>query len=917
MSTPKDSSFPQKIDRYEICRLIGKGGMGEVFLAYDSLCQRQVALKRIRQDLLSHPQIRARFLGEAHITCKLSHPSIIPIYTIHQSPDSIFYTMPFVEGETLKQTLKKAVLQAKKGECTENGPHAVQALMRIFLAICQAVAYAHAQKIIHRDLKLENVIVGKYGEVFVLDWGLAQNWLQAEQPSPEPKIHTSKYVTRMGKIVGTATYMSPERALGTKASPTTEVYALGVILYQLLTLKAPFPKQSLEQLRHSPQRQEWVDPLIAAPHREIPRLLCRIVDRCLCFDPLERYRSVDELVQELAIYTEGRSDWTIAAKLDIYKKKDWEFQENIFISEQTAIAQISQSADWFSLMISKHSFPGNIRIETIIRLGENCRGVGFLISVPEAEERSFVAEGYCLWIGSDLIPSTKLLKSNAEILNAPNIFLKRGQSYRLVVEKIDDSIHLLLNEKRQLTYTAHIPLNGSHIGILSKDADFWMTPLLVSVGNLQLTLSCLAVPDAFLAHRDYPKALIEYHRISNSFPDRKEGREAIFRAGLTFLEQAKRNPFQAQALLNSASIEFEKLHNTPGAPLEYLGKALLYQFTKEEEEEVKCFTLAYRRYPNHPLLPILQEEIVSRLHGFSQLERATSYQFILLTISHIPTSAQDAHTIQLIGNLQKHWEPLEFLSPSDVKIALAFWLAKPHLIGEMLRLECEKETVSGPMLENGMLALLHLEADELARSFYLSFRSKISSSFTHLQLWDTFFFPPAPDTIEPIIEAVAFLEGPIAQRFILWLVDTAMAKQDVKTAQKLLTALSKRFVDVPFSITIRCIQLLLWEKKWEESLQILTMQIQEQSQKKNSLLHFLLGCYFAATRGPKEALTHFSALPSTSILHSDDLGIFFLTDRLGDHWLKQAFFWEKQQLRRQLALYSHCLGKQVVFLAKD
>ena len=165
--------FPEKIGHYEIVKSLGKGGMGEVFLAFDPLCKRTVALKCIRQDLSKYEVIKERFLREAHVAAQLNHPSIIPIFSIETGGLEVFYTMPFVEGQTLKEILKEASSQEKEGEAGHPIGSSTLALTRIFLSVCQAIAYTHAKGIVHRDIKPDNIIVGKYGEVLILDWGLA------------------------------------------------------------------------------------------------------------------------------------------------------------------------------------------------------------------------------------------------------------------------------------------------------------------------------------------------------------------------------------------------------------------------------------------------------------------------------------------------------------------------------------------------------------------------------------------------------------------------------------------------------------------------------------------------------------------------------------------------------------------------
>ena len=132
-----------------------------------------MAIKRIRPELQNNKTIRRRFLREAKVASALTHPSIIPIFEIQIEPPEIYYTMPYVEGETLRQILQALKKRIKKGEPRHPTVRSIPALARIFLQVCEAVAYTHSKGILHRDLKPENIIVGKYGEVLILDWGIA------------------------------------------------------------------------------------------------------------------------------------------------------------------------------------------------------------------------------------------------------------------------------------------------------------------------------------------------------------------------------------------------------------------------------------------------------------------------------------------------------------------------------------------------------------------------------------------------------------------------------------------------------------------------------------------------------------------------------------------------------------------------
>jgi serine/threonine-protein kinase len=927
-----DPSSPDDLlsNRYQLIENIGKGGMGEVFLAFDAACGRRIALKKIRSDLLEHPQIRHRFLKEAHITCQLMHPAIIPIYSIQTDLLSAYYTMPFVEGETLKQIIRKTKKQEKKGEKLDHLGGSIPALMRIFITICQAVAYAHAKGVLHRDLKPENVIIGKYGEVLILDWGLAK-YLHPPTPEEEdlssptpPEKFQHAEITRIGKVVGTVAYMAPERGMGQPATIQTDIYALGVILYQLLTLRTPFQRGTLEEFRKSMADEEWVDPVLVAPYRDVPHMLARLTEKCLSRNPQERFSSVDDLIHELENYLEGRSEWFQVAELEIKRKIDWEFQEHVLIAEHVAITRMTEETEWVNLMISRQSFTGNTRLEATVCLGEEGHGIGILLSIPEASERTYINEGYCLWLGSDQQRSTKLLRSTVEVMQAPDIFLKRHQWTRVRIEKIDKTIHLYLNDVLQFSYIAHLPLIGTHIGLLSRDADFEMGSLIVSVGSLNLTVNCLAVPDAFLAHRDFAQALSEYRRIAYSFPDRAEGREALFRAGLTFLEQAK-GASDKMPLLEQALQEFEKLHPTPGAPLEYLGKALVYQALNDQEEEIKCFELAYRRYPKHPLLLILQEQILSRMHEVSRQDRITTYRFILLTVRHFSPSAIDTHTRRLFTSLQKHWETLPFIEDQMSKtptlqmvrfaIPLAFWLAKPYILGEIIEDLLKSDQPAAIEISNALIGLIKLGAYSYAQQKLekvKSHSSDPSTTWQHIEQLLASPQKPLEETFQALFAQPVTILDFSNKRLLLHLLDQALVQQQPALVHAVIPMLEhcELSFDTQLAFNIRHIEAFLIEKKWEQAGELFYAYPLELLNKGTTPLHFLYGCWLQGTEGRDMAMIHFTGLlhvtyPRTWTLASHALA----GDLLQDTWLSKAFLWEKRELYRQLALYYQCAGE--------
>jgi len=922
-----DQKPPQLPDSYKLVRSIGKGGMGEVFLAYDPVCQREIAIKQIRSDLQDHPQIRSRFLKEAHITCQLTHPAIIPIYTIQKSKAATYYTMPFVEGETLKEIIRKTYRQEKRGEKLNHIGGSIPALMRIFITVCQAIAYAHSKGVIHRDLKPENIIVGKYGEVLILDWGLAK-FISAPSEehtdlSPSKKVK-GEDITRTGKIVGTISYMAPERALGQPANIQTDIYSLGVILYQLLTLRSPFKRGTLEEFRKNMANEELIDPIAAAPYREVPKMLAKLCQKSLSRIPEERYASVDQMIHELENYLEGRSDWFPFARLDPKKKEDWEFQENVLVANHMAVTRMAEEAEWVSLMISKESISENTKIEAKICFGEAAQGIGFLLSIPERTHRHYLNEGYCLWIGSDLHRSTMLLRSNVEVVQAHDIYLKRHQWYRIRIEKIEKTIHFYINNVLQFSYIAHLPLIGTHVGILAKDDNFEITPLEISVGSLNITVNCLAVPDAFLAYGNYDHALSEYRRIANTFPDRLEGREALFRAGLTFMEQAKNSPRRLE-LLDMALEEFQKLHHTPGAPLEYLGKALVYQALNDNEEEVKCFELAYRRYPKHPLLSYLQDQIIYRMHEMSRYERLGTYRFILLAIRLLPERAIDTHTKRLFSSLQRHWETLPFIEKpavstenlsSQLAIPLAFWLKKNYILEEIVQESIA--TSSWVTLKNALFSLACLGDASLCLEWF----QKVPEFNLQLESYDEYWFKGAVAAETSSLDEqfrtyffhkIAEIE-PLEQRSLYFFMDKCLdaGRGDLVHAATQLLSQSQLTFESQIKLTIRKVWAYLMEGNLPLAGETLHSYSFDVLNSDATLLHFLYGCWLQATESNEIAMIHFSGIFPRPYPHSWNLGTFFLLNQLPEKWDTVAFWWEKRQLYRQLILFYHCSKNEIM-----
>jgi serine/threonine-protein kinase len=297
--------------RYTLTRLHGEGGLGRVWLARDRELQRGVALKEIRPDLVPDLEVRRRFLKEAQITSQLEHPNIVPVYELarRREDDQPFYTMRFVRGETLLAAIQE-FHRGRAGKAPDR--LAFQSLLGTFLKVCDAIAYAHARGVVHRDLKPENVVLGSYGEVVVLDWGLAKLVDDPELASEDnTRIRERILVSAEASaaqtlgLLGTPSYMAPEQVEQNheQIDGRTDVYALGGILFEILTGHPPAEgtttAQVLEQARTGRiPRARQVEPTVPPP-------LEAVCAKAMSLASADRYPKVADLAQEVRCWIAG------------------------------------------------------------------------------------------------------------------------------------------------------------------------------------------------------------------------------------------------------------------------------------------------------------------------------------------------------------------------------------------------------------------------------------------------------------------------------------------------------------------------------------------------------------------------------------------------------------------------------------
>ena len=307
---PFDRRNARRDGKYLLGAVLGEGGMGVVMAARDVDLGRTVALKTLRDTNKSDAAMIRALLFEARIAGQLEHPHIVPVHAVGVLEDGrVYYTMKLVGDLSLKDVLA----QLRDGNEFARETYTLPRLLQYFRGICMAVQYAHARGVVHRDLKPDNVLIGGYGEVQIMDWGIAR--VLPREPG-EPGLFAGAR-EEPGLIAGTPHYMSPEQARGDTdlVDERSDVYSLGVILYQLLTYTLPFATTTTQDQLDALLTKQAPPPSVRAPEREIPPELERICLGALHHDRDARYPSAMLLWGDIEAYLEGKKEQERLLKL--------------------------------------------------------------------------------------------------------------------------------------------------------------------------------------------------------------------------------------------------------------------------------------------------------------------------------------------------------------------------------------------------------------------------------------------------------------------------------------------------------------------------------------------------------------------------------------------------------------------------
>ncbi len=276
--------------RYSLERELGRGGMGVVYLAREVRLDRPVAIKLLPPSKTADPRLRERFLREARTAAKLSHPNVIPIHAVEEIGEFVFFAMAYVEGETLTERVRR------------RGPLPPSEAARVLRDVAWALAYAHGQGVIHRDVKPDNILLESSGRVLVADFGIAG-------------VVAGAGALASGEVIGTPEFMSPEQALGEATDARSDLYSLGIVGYFILSGTLPFEAEKATEVL----AKQVTEPAPALGRiAAVPRRLAQAIDRCLAKDPAERPDGTAALAEQLGQALEQRRD--VPAPLRVFVK---------------------------------------------------------------------------------------------------------------------------------------------------------------------------------------------------------------------------------------------------------------------------------------------------------------------------------------------------------------------------------------------------------------------------------------------------------------------------------------------------------------------------------------------------------------------------------------------------------------------
>jgi len=430
--------------------------------------------------------------------------------------------------------------------------------------------------------------------------------------------------TLAGSIMGTPAYMSPEQILGDirEIDARADIWSLGVVLYELCTLKLPFEGKDLAELAAHITTTDPPDPTTVNPQRRVPPELRDIILGCLKRDKSQRYASVAELLADIENWLEGVAPWRLVKDVDFSRMPDgkpegwtcvkgrWRVSEGVLRSEDVRD----------NVLLLDEDVVGDVRVEAEAQVIEGFvdAEITIALSVPMQEVPGRWEEGYSIQFGTHGNSTATFQRKAIEVAGVA-ASRTPGQWHRVVAEKVGDLVRLSVDGREILRWRDLAPLSGSQVGLYTTLGGLRVRRFRLFSRGYPLTVSCLAVPDAFYEKGMVQDAKVAYLEVAENHPAREEGLHALFRAGkcnLTLALSAEDDRATQKQVLDEATALFDRVERSPLGPLACLGKSLVHEFRGEVEKEADELTRAHQDYPGCEGLAAVGERLWERLVSF-------------------------------------------------------------------------------------------------------------------------------------------------------------------------------------------------------------------------------------------------------------------------------------------------------------
>lgn len=295
--------LPQGLAKYSNFRDMARGGSAVLRTCFDRITGRTIVIKTLLPEFRQNEQENRRLLREARVTAQLQHPNTVPVYEIgRDAAEGLYFTMKRVSGENLFEILKRIA----RGDAATIAAFPLRRRLEIVAGAAQALMYAHARGVIHRDVKPENIWVGNFGEVILLDWGVAKVWGQPDDAPQHPSLarqpsESLQAITMVGDRPGTPLYMSPEQVNVNRAviDERSDVFSTGVVLYEVAALREPFRGRVIQETFENIIHDNPPPPSKASPGRGIPARLDEVVTTAIAKNPADRYQTMRDLLEAI------------------------------------------------------------------------------------------------------------------------------------------------------------------------------------------------------------------------------------------------------------------------------------------------------------------------------------------------------------------------------------------------------------------------------------------------------------------------------------------------------------------------------------------------------------------------------------------------------------------------------------------